>query len=72
MRKRLAQFGIQDNQIQQGLTPHNQLRLAPQPTYAKVHRTYLDVETLHYYNIPYEYDSVGRLTFVLAGHRMLI
>lgn len=73
MRKRLAQFGFQENQIQAmvhpeqqkkleqqvGLTPHNPLRIAPQPTYAKIRREYLDVETLHYYDIPYEYDTVS-------------
>jgi hypothetical protein len=30
---------------------------APQPTYANVHRNYLDVETLHYYDVPHEYDA---------------
>jgi hypothetical protein len=72
MRDRLSQFGFQDNQIQalvhperqkdlqQGMTPHNPLRIAPQPTYAKISRTHLDIETLHYYDIPYEYDSVSR------------
>lgn len=28
------------------------------PTFAKIHRENLEVETLHYYNIPYEYDVV--------------
>jgi hypothetical protein len=45
--------------LQQGMTPNNPLRIAPQPTYAKISRTYLDVETLHYYDIPYEYDVVS-------------
>jgi hypothetical protein len=70
MRDRLSQFGFQDNQIQavihpekqkelqQGMTPHNPLRIAPQPTYAKISRMHLDVETLHYYDIPYEQDIV--------------
>jgi hypothetical protein len=41
------------------MTPHNPLRIAPQPTYAKIRREYLDTETLHYYDIPYEYDVVS-------------
>ncbi|KAL1607315.1 hypothetical protein SLS59_002280 [Nothophoma quercina] len=79
MRKRLAQFGFQENQIQAmihpeqqqklekntGLTPHNPLRIAPQPTYAKVRREYLDIETLHYYDLPYEYDVDPNYIIVL-------
>lgn len=70
MRKRLPQFGFQENQIQAvadaeqskrlgqqvGLTPHIPLQHSPQPTYVKTKREYLDVETLHYYDLPYEYD----------------
>jgi hypothetical protein len=67
MRKRLAKFGFQDNQIQamihpekaatmpQGMTPSNPLP-AHQPTYAKVHKDHLLVDTLLYYDIPYEID----------------
>jgi hypothetical protein len=103
MRKRLAQFGFQDNQIQafvnpekashlqQGMMPNNplhqiapppphmhqqhhhhsshQIAIAPAPTYAKVHRSHLDVETLHYYDIPYEYDMVSQhppLSFIVT------
>ena len=72
MRKRLAQFGFQENQIQamikpeeqaklqqqQGMTPLNPLRLAHQPTYVKVHKEHLAVDTLLYYDIPYELDRV--------------
>jgi hypothetical protein len=35
------------------------------PTYAKVHRTHLEVETLHYYDIPYEYDIDPNYIIVL-------
>ncbi|KAF2740009.1 hypothetical protein EJ04DRAFT_263446 [Polyplosphaeria fusca] len=68
MRKRLAVFGFQENQIQamikpeeqpkiqQGMTPNNPLRLTQQPTYVKVHKDHLSIETLNYYEIPYEYD----------------
>ncbi|KAK7193833.1 hypothetical protein DPSP01_011890 [Paraphaeosphaeria sporulosa] len=68
MRKRLAHFGFQDNQIQamirpeeaaklqQGMSPANPLRLTHQPTYVKVHKEHLAVDTLVYYDIPYEVD----------------
>ncbi|KAF2264599.1 hypothetical protein CC78DRAFT_544098 [Lojkania enalia] len=68
MRKRLAQFGFQENQIQamikpeetaklqQGMTPLKPLQLTHQPTYVKVHKDHLSVDTLVYYDIPYEYD----------------
>ena len=71
MRDRLSHLGFQDNQIQalvhpekakelqQGMMPGNPLRIAAQPTYAKIHRNHLDIETLHYYDIPYEYDVVS-------------
>ena len=79
MRKRLAQFGFQENQIQAmihpeqqqklekntGLTPHNPLRIAPQPTYARIRSEHLDIETLHYYDIPYEYDVDPNYIIVL-------
>jgi hypothetical protein len=71
MRKRLAHFGFQDNQIQAmikpdeaprlqpGLSPANPMRLPVQPTYVKVHKEHLAVDTLHYYDIPYEFDRVS-------------
>ncbi|KAI4605249.1 hypothetical protein J4E80_010683 [Alternaria sp. BMP 0032] len=105
MRKRLAQFGFQDNQIQAlvnpdkqrelqaGMMPNHplhpiappappppphhhhshshshssshQIAIAPPPTYAKVHRSHLDVETLHYYDIPYEFDVNPEYIIVL-------
>lgn len=80
MRDRLSQFGFQDNQIQalvhpekqkdlqQGMSPHNPLRIAPQPTYAKISRTHLDIETLHYYDIPYEFDVVS-LSILLSSKK---
>jgi hypothetical protein len=75
MRKRLAHFGFQDNQIQamikpeeaarlqQGMSPANPLRLAPQPTYVKVSKEHLAIDTLVYYDIPYEVDRVSLTTF---------
>lgn len=71
MRHRLAHFGFQENQIQamirpeeakklqQGQSPANPLRLGPQPTYVKVHKEHLAVDTLVYYDIPYEIDRVS-------------
>lgn len=71
MRKRLYHFGFQENQIQamikpeeaaklqHGMAPSNPLRLAHQPTYVKVHREHLAVDTLLYYDIPYEVDGVS-------------
>jgi len=32
-------------------------KVAVQPTYIKVHRDHLSLDTLHYYHIPWEYDS---------------
>ena len=75
MRKRLHQFGFQENQIQamikpekvpqlqQGLTPVNPLQLAYQPTYVKVHKDHLSIDTLVYYDIPWEYDRVCHQLF---------
>jgi hypothetical protein len=38
---------------------------ANQPTYAKVHRDHLDLDTLHYYDIPYDIDSDPNYLVVL-------
>ncbi|KAF1951455.1 hypothetical protein CC80DRAFT_207173 [Byssothecium circinans] len=71
MRQRLAHFGFQENQIQamikpdearklqQGQSPANPLRLTHQPTYVKVHKEHLAVDTLLYYDIPYEIDRTN-------------
>lgn len=32
---------------------------AKAPTYAKIHRDYLEVDTLRYYDVPYQYDRVS-------------
>ncbi|KAJ4378885.1 hypothetical protein N0V86_005759 [Didymella sp. IMI 355093] len=81
MRKRLAQFGFKDDQIeamvhkeeetkvdpqpQTDPTPHDPLPIATQPIYAKINKRYLDIETLHYYDIPYEYDADPNYIIVL-------
>ncbi|CAI6341476.1 unnamed protein product [Periconia digitata] len=65
MRERLARFGFQENQIQAmvdptkhisepGRTPANPLRLNQPPTYTRIQKKYLDIETLKYYDLPYE------------------
>jgi hypothetical protein len=71
MTKRLAEFGFQNNQIQAmikpekrkdlqpGLSPGNPLMLTGQPTYIKVHRDHIAIETLTYFDIPWEYDRVS-------------
>jgi hypothetical protein len=81
MRKRLHQFGFQESQIgamvnpeeqnrlkkqqSEGLMPHKSLEIAQQPTYAKIRKEHLEVETLHYYDIPYEYDEDPNYIIVL-------
>jgi hypothetical protein len=81
MRRRLARFGFKDDQIeamvhgeeeakvdpqqQTDRTSHNPHRIAPQPSYAKIRREHLDINTLHYYDIPYEYDTDPNYIIVL-------
>jgi hypothetical protein len=61
MRSKLAHFGFQENQIQAMMHPEKQTPLpktaqtTEQPTFPQINRKHLDVETLHYYDIPYEY-----------------
>jgi hypothetical protein len=63
MRSKLAHFGFQENQIQAMMHPEKQIPLpktaqrTEQPTFPKINRKHLDIETLHYYDIPYEYDK---------------
>ncbi|KAF2814358.1 uncharacterized protein BDZ99DRAFT_355888, partial [Mytilinidion resinicola] len=69
MRQRLAQFGFQENQIQGMIKPekaeelqvgHNPVHLGGhQPTYIKVHKDYIAIETLVYFDIPWEYDAAN-------------
>ncbi|KAF2418733.1 hypothetical protein EJ08DRAFT_621542 [Tothia fuscella] len=52
-----------------GMTPHNPLHPPPHhhrpaldwrgetPTYIKVHKTHIDIETLKYFGLPWEYDT---------------
>ncbi|KZM26695.1 metal ion binding [Ascochyta rabiei] len=80
MRKRLEEFDFHEDQIQTMIQSEqtktggkgkaaistNDVSLnAPQPTYAKVAREHLDVETLHYYDILYEYDEDPNYIIVL-------
>ncbi|KAJ4348892.1 hypothetical protein N0V95_005071 [Ascochyta clinopodiicola] len=72
MRKRLKEFGFEEDQIQNMVQPEqtktggkgkaaistNDLpSTVPQPTYIKIHKDHLDIETLQYYDIPYEFDK---------------
>ncbi|KAF2467711.1 uncharacterized protein BDR25DRAFT_291688 [Lindgomyces ingoldianus] len=68
MRKRLAKFGFQENQIEGMVNPKDELEQGKssakplpwiptqEPTYVKVHKDHLAIDTLIYYNIPYEID----------------
>jgi hypothetical protein len=54
--------------LQPGVSTHaerNEIATTPQPTYAKVHKKYLDIETLHYYDIPYQYDADSDYIIIL-------
>jgi hypothetical protein len=71
MRKRLAEVGFQNNQIDvmidpkhrqsnalvPGSLPNNPLHVHT-PTYVKVHKDHLSIETLKYFDIPWEWDRV--------------
>lgn len=70
MRERLAQLGFPENQIRAmlgrgkttlppGMTPNIPLRSSHQPTYVKVPREHLELETLQYYEIPFEIDRMN-------------
>jgi hypothetical protein len=73
--KKLSVFGLQENQIEAVLKPKKAQSLAvglsplnprpaldwrgETPTYIKVHRTHIDIETLKYFGLPWEYDTVS-------------
>ena len=80
MRKKMAKFGFQDNQIEAMLHPRRGDRLPAgalpdnpiiatastaiatvpyRPTFVKIHKDYIDVETLRYYGLPWDYDVVS-------------
>lgn len=75
MHKRLAKFGFQENQIEAMIDQEKAKKLPAgyspraaitstaltisKPTYIKIHKDHLSVETLKYYRIPYEYDPVS-------------
>jgi hypothetical protein len=42
---------------QQSQLPSETLPSKIQPTYAKIHQKHLEIDTLHYYDIPYEFDG---------------
>ena len=83
MRKRLARFGYPPDQIDVMVKeeikktttyPGNSLdRWRPQaPVYAKVHKDYLSVDTLRYFQIPYEVDNVSLSIPSLLSLRCMI
>jgi hypothetical protein len=76
MRKKLHKFGFQDSQIQAILDPKKVEKLqagqsplppGPIPNYFRFHRNHIDVETLRYYSLPWEYDYVSLSNAVLSG-----
>jgi len=72
MRKKLHKFGFQENQVDAivdpkkapklttGLRPSNALvplvGVGGGPTYVKIHRNHVDIETLKYFGLPWGYD----------------
>ncbi|KAJ4330195.1 hypothetical protein N0V87_010219, partial [Didymella glomerata] len=80
MRKRLTPSGFKENQVeamvqqakldkvgqkQAGSVPREPTQMAAESTYARIRREYLDTETLHYFDIPYEYDTDPNYIIVL-------
>jgi hypothetical protein len=75
MHKKLAVFGLQENQIEAILEPSKASNLqtdstpqnlrpaldwsAATPTYVKAHRKHIDIDTLKYFGLPWEYDAVS-------------
>lgn len=72
MRKRLAKNGYTQNQIDAMIREKDSKQQTTSkttttvekwrsnaPTYAKIHRDYLSIDTLRYYEIPWEYDRVS-------------
>ncbi|TLD34729.1 hypothetical protein E2P81_ATG04894 [Venturia nashicola] len=54
--------GASPGNPQYGMTPyhrpgHDHFHHVAKPTYIKVHRSHVDVETLQYFRLPWEYDS---------------
>lgn len=81
MRKRLAQQGYTQSQIDSMVKGKDEKKQQQQtttttttvekwrssaPVYAKIHRDYLSIDTLRYYEIPYEYDRVSSATIYMS------
>ncbi|KAK5168080.1 uncharacterized protein LTR77_006648 [Saxophila tyrrhenica] len=75
MRKRLSKHGYTYDQIERMIkdkkdepttsnmtttTTMTRTYGSHRPTYAKIHRDFISIDTLTYYDIPYEYDSADR------------
>lgn len=80
MRKRLARFGfppaqidmmVKEEKAKAGFPPApgsaavDVWRPRGAPVFAKVHRDYLSIDTLKYYDIPWEYDHVSHFAFAV-------
>ena len=71
MVERMRKAGLSEEAIDQALHPKEHKKKTKvthtinfqQPTYPKVHKDYLSVDTLIYYNLPYEYDRVSYCLF---------
>lgn len=73
MRRRLARQGYSQSQIDSMVKEKDEKTEKKQttttttvekwrssaPVYAKIHRDYISIDTLRYYEVPYEYDRVG-------------
>lgn len=72
MRKRLARQGYTEAQINRMVREKDDKKpstitttttvekwKSAAPVYAKIHRDYISIDTLRYYEIPYEYDRVS-------------
>lgn len=83
LRRRLSRSGYTEAQIDRMIkeeknTPSTSTKIVRKeetvwkssaPVYAKIHRDYLSVDTLRYYEIPYEYDRVSCVADCLEDGR---
>jgi len=77
MRKRMSKFGFQENQIQAIIKPEDNKRVSVgalpsnpvvpyrSPTYVKINKEYIDIETLKYFALPWEYSEDRKYIIVL-------
>jgi hypothetical protein len=76
MRKKLHKFGFQDNQVDVILDPKKAPKVTSSskeiisiggrgPTYIKIHKNHVDVETLKYFGLPWGYDPSSTEYFLI-------